>query len=192
MAAPTLLISAPQSGDMMLSITYCVVKLLHRWLEQAVAVIKALQLLESPAVWHIWPGGLHQRGRSLVCVAQDCHGARSSLGASRAGLSTLELWRRFPGARTLTGVDLSPHFLAVARVLQSRRGAPVTAGKARSQAKARVSCALRMEDMCVHRMEAVQTQGKCCCSVSATSRGGCSRRMLCLTRLPSTSVEAWP
>ena len=40
-----------------------------------------------------------------------------------AGLSTLELRRRFPEARSLTGVDLSPHFLAVARVTQRRRGA---------------------------------------------------------------------
>ncbi|KAK9836264.1 hypothetical protein WJX81_000487 [Elliptochloris bilobata] len=37
------------------------------------------------------------------------------------GLSTLELRRRFPDARSLTGVDLSPHFLAVARVTQRRR-----------------------------------------------------------------------
>ena len=31
---------------------------------------------------------------------------------------------RFPEARSLTGVDLSPHFLAVARVTQRRRGVP--------------------------------------------------------------------
>ena len=41
-----------------------------------------------------------------------------------AGLSTLELCRQFPEAHSLTGVDLSPHFLAVARVTQRRRGAP--------------------------------------------------------------------
>ena len=40
------------------------------------------------------------------------------------GLSTLELRRRFPEAQSLKGVDLSPHFLAVARVMQRRRGAP--------------------------------------------------------------------
>ncbi len=115
----------------------------------------SLRELETPAASHNWLCGLHQHGRSLACVAQDCREAHSSLCVLRAGLSTLELWRRFPDARTLTGVDLSPHFLAVARVLQSRRGAPVTAGESKSQAKARVSCALRMEDMCVHRMEAV-------------------------------------
>ena len=36
------------------------------------------------------------------------------------GLSTLELQRSFPEAR-IVGVDLSPHFLAVARVLQRQR-----------------------------------------------------------------------
>jgi SAM-dependent methyltransferase len=36
------------------------------------------------------------------------------------GLSTLALQRLFPGA-SLTGVDLSPHFLAVGRHLQQQR-----------------------------------------------------------------------
>ena len=43
-------------------------------------------------------------------------------GAWRAGLSTLELRRAFPDAR-FTAVDLSPHFLAVARHLQRQREA---------------------------------------------------------------------
>jgi trans-aconitate methyltransferase len=46
----------------------------------------------------------------------------SMLPQMGAGLSTLELLRSFPGAR-LVGLDLSPHFLAVARHLQRRREA---------------------------------------------------------------------
>lgn len=37
-----------------------------------------------------------------------------------SGLSTLELSRCFPGA-TILGLDLSPHFLAVATALQQQR-----------------------------------------------------------------------
>ena len=44
------------------------------------------------------------------------------LFACMAGLSTLELQRAFPGAR-IVALDLSPHFLAVARHLQRQRQA---------------------------------------------------------------------
>ena len=60
----------------------------------------------------------------VLSHARDMMGMPDPAHGGGAGLSTLELRRRFPEARSLTGVDLSPHFLAVARVTQRRRGAP--------------------------------------------------------------------